>query len=1269
MNFRTLQKTILISSIFLALNPSATIAASKYWVTYNGTGTGNWSDSHHWATSSNGTGGAAIPTSSDIVYFNASSFNGPNQVVTIDQDGLKCKDMVWTNAANTPTIACTGNYAFSIYGSLTLISQMNVNWSGNQINFVATSGSKNINTAGNLINTRFYFSGASATWTLQSALNIGVQTIELNAGTINSGSYAITCGTISCANSETSTLNLGSSALTINANSNTELDFTQTSTTIIANNCDIAVVNTYNKTFTANFTGQIFHNISFSTGEYNIALNGNSSFNNIAFGQNNWIELEANKTLTCRGNLTAVGDCGNWIVIKSNKVGAQANICQTGTQLISYSLLMDINENGAGSITCDNGINGNNNSNIVFTNQQASRNLYWIGGSGYWGTASHWTTNNDGTESGNGCIPTLIDNVYFNEYSFTTSSQRCSMNKTNIMCANMDWTNVTNVPEFYSNGKNLNIAGNLTFAESGNKMTVNHSGNTSFLGNSTNNFIKTNGNTFSSDGGVYFLSNNAYHLEDDLYCGNDIHIDNGILDVQNLAGTSVSNIYIGGSWFNGGGIFEERADANKWVVFNGSNLNSYIENPETFYNLKVEKSASDKELSTRADVNITNQLKINTGIFTSSFYYTNVGETIDLDNPNGTLKISTDGIFTTAKNLIISAGTVDLESGRLNIGASGNEFLEISGGNLNIAATNQDSLNIQNYLKMSSGTFTHNGGIVTLMNTTATDYERIYFTGGTYNFQSGTVEIKSAPGIGANKNLIHITNETTLGTISGNHKIKISATNNDYQLFVESGRKIGSLQISSTGKTGYINTNALDIRGSLTLSAGTLNMNSNNINLGGNFTKYNGAFATTTETVTFDGIAAQIINGWNPTLFYNLTLNNTNGLSITNNSTIENQLLLSNGKINLNGNTLFVGTTISNGSILGANANNYIIAFDNSTVIGKLDRYINTLSTYDYPIGDLNYYTPLSITFKTGTELATGASLTVYTKPSKIAGMNSSISSYINRYWDYTPDGISNPLYDITINYNDADIVVSEKTMKPIKLSGTTWYSPTNAIFPDFTTIGSCSQNEALNQLKWANVTSFSQISGASDGNELLPVELVQFETSCENNKPILSWITASESNNDYFSIEVSKDLIAFSEIAHVKGAGNSNHLNYYTYIDTQNELGNCYYRLKQVDIDGKYTCYKTITSSCTLKDKFTFITTINCENKNIYINSSIPNAQNFIIELIDSYGRIVKKGTLNLNKGENTSMITYSGIATGVYYLKISGNTISNMTKLHLNS
>lgn len=91
----------------------------------------------------------------------------------------------------------------------------------------------------------------------------------------------------------------------------------------------------------------------------------------------------------------------------------------------------------------------------------------------------------------------------------------------------------------------------------------------------------------------------------------------------------------------------------------------------------------------------------------------------------------------------------------------------------------------------------------------------------------------------------------------------------------------------------------------------------------------------------------------------------------------------------------------------------------------------------------------------------------------------------------------------------------------------------------------------------------------ANANTTTLPVELLRFEAEPAGGKVILKRETATEINNDYFTIERSEDGVAFEALKKEPGAGNSLRNIVYTSYDDAPFLGTSYYRLKQTDFDG----------------------------------------------------------------------------------------------------
>ena len=94
---------------------------------------------------------------------------------------------------------------------------------------------------------------------------------------------------------------------------------------------------------------------------------------------------------------------------------------------------------------------------------------------------------------------------------------------------------------------------------------------------------------------------------------------------------------------------------------------------------------------------------------------------------------------------------------------------------------------------------------------------------------------------------------------------------------------------------------------------------------------------------------------------------------------------------------------------------------------------------------------------------------------------------------------------------------------------------------------------------------------------ETLPIELVYFHAHEIGYGVRFEWETASELNNDFFTIEFSIDAVEFAELTIIEGAGTSTEPHNYRYTDFSSHAGIIYYRLKQTDYDGNFSYSETV--------------------------------------------------------------------------------------------
>lgn len=169
-----------------------------------------------------------------------------------------------------------------------------------------------------------------------------------------------------------------------------------------------------------------------------------------------------------------------------------------------------------------------------------------------------------------------------------------------------------------------------------------------------------------------------------------------------------------------------------------------------------------------------------------------------------------------------------------------------------------------------------------------------------------------------------------------------------------------------------------------------------------------------------------------------------------------------------------------------------------------------------------------------------------------------------------------------------------------------------------------------------------------------LPIELIYFKPYYEDGKVKFEWATASEHDNDYFTIEKSIDGIDYEPIIYVDGAGNSKILNKYYGEDTRLSSDIIYYRLKQTDINGSFvrTNWESVQIQTDFKNLVIYPNPI-LDEINITFNFDLFSTEKLYIS--DLFGNIVYETDLDLKHGYNDINIKLPNLSKGVYFLNIN--------------
>jgi hypothetical protein len=178
-----------------------------------------------------------------------------------------------------------------------------------------------------------------------------------------------------------------------------------------------------------------------------------------------------------------------------------------------------------------------------------------------------------------------------------------------------------------------------------------------------------------------------------------------------------------------------------------------------------------------------------------------------------------------------------------------------------------------------------------------------------------------------------------------------------------------------------------------------------------------------------------------------------------------------------------------------------------------------------------------------------------------------------------------------------------------------------------------------------------------------LPIKLLSFTGVCYNQSIILKWSTATETNNDYFSIEQSIDGINWRIVTKVDGAGNSSSLKNYSVIDIEPFNDISYYRLKQTDFNGVFKYSAIIAIENCREDISELAIYPNPANKTL--NLFYGGDENKIIStsIYNKLGEIVHYSEFYQSK------IVFENKLNGIYFLHLnlaSKNIIKKFIFIH---
>lgn len=186
------------------------------------------------------------------------------------------------------------------------------------------------------------------------------------------------------------------------------------------------------------------------------------------------------------------------------------------------------------------------------------------------------------------------------------------------------------------------------------------------------------------------------------------------------------------------------------------------------------------------------------------------------------------------------------------------------------------------------------------------------------------------------------------------------------------------------------------------------------------------------------------------------------------------------------------------------------------------------------------------------------------------------------------------------------------------------------------------------------DLATHARTYGAVNCEAFLPVELLYLDAKCENGSNEISWATASETNNDYFTIEKSSDLKDWQYVTTVDGAGYSNSILSYSFIDENSLDKKYYYRLKQIDYDGKFEYFDPVAVSCDDKNSNYISLYPNPANEQVICSVYSSEETYAFVEISNYLGQKILDKTITIEKGYSNIPFDISLLQNGIYIVTV---------------
>lgn len=185
-----------------------------------------------------------------------------------------------------------------------------------------------------------------------------------------------------------------------------------------------------------------------------------------------------------------------------------------------------------------------------------------------------------------------------------------------------------------------------------------------------------------------------------------------------------------------------------------------------------------------------------------------------------------------------------------------------------------------------------------------------------------------------------------------------------------------------------------------------------------------------------------------------------------------------------------------------------------------------------------------------------------------------------------------------------------------------------------------------------------------------LPIELMELKANCsDDDKPVIEWVTMSETNNAFFTLLRSTDGLDWESVATISGAGNSNSSLYYFYNDQSAPEGTLYYKLMQQDFDGTETETGVVQVNCSgqMAANSSGMNVYSDNEHLVHVTFNADKQEELVFRLFDIRGRLVVQEQVVSSEGMNHFVLNVRPVAEASYVMTITNSERTESKKFFL--